>query len=158
MQRRVFLAWLSFAALAGCNRRHSHAGEVCRACQRPVHEPTSTVGILDGKRVTFCCPACAISEGKQLGQTVRVTAVTDFDTEEEIAPESAFLVKGSDVNPCSKHAPMPTSDKRPMQVAYDRCAPSLLAFSSRAAAETFAHDHGGALLTWREAAALPPGR
>jgi nitrous oxide reductase accessory protein NosL len=113
------------------------------------------VGVLDGKRVTFCCPACALSEGKQLGKPVRVTALTDFPTDEEIDPERAFLVKGSDVNPCAQHAATPLSDKRPMQVAFDRCSPSLLAFSSRSAAEAFARDHGGTILTWKDAATLP---
>lgn len=156
MDRRAFFGWVSLAALAGCNRHHSHAGELCRACQRPVHEPTSTVGILGGKRVTFCCPMCAISEAKQLGQDVHVTALTDFPSQEEISPDSAILVKGSDVNPCSQHAPALSADKRPMQVAFDRCAPSLLAFANRSAAEAFAHDHGGTLLTWKEASTLQP--
>jgi hypothetical protein len=156
MRRRAFVGCLMLAGVAACERRHSHAGELCRACQRPVHEPTSTVAMVGGKRATFCCPACAISESRQLGQEVRVISLTDFNSDNEISPESAFLVKGSDVNPCSQHAPTPASDKRPMQVAYDRCSPSLLAFASRSAAEEFARAHGGTILLWKDAATSQP--
>lgn len=94
---------------------------------------------------------CAVSESKQEGETVEVLALTDFDTGKEIQPGAAFLVKGSDVNPCAEHSqPGPATDKRPMQVTYDRCAPSLLAFAGRPAAEAFLRAHGGTIVIWKD--------
>jgi len=151
MRRREFWGFGFLSILAACRGTVSRAGELCHACQRPVHGATRTVAFHEGKRMTFCCPACAISESKQEGQTVEVLSLTDFDTGKEIPPDSALLVRGSDVNPCAEHAPPgPATDKRPMQVTYDRCAPGLLAFPNRAAAETFARNHGGTILTWKD--------
>lgn len=120
----------------------------CRACERPVHEHSRTVGLLDGKRAHYCCPACAISESRQLGKTVKVVELTDHASGKALDPAGAWIVRDSDMNHCLRHTPAISPDKQPMQTLYDRCSPSLLAFASRREADAFARSHGGRVLAF----------
>jgi len=43
-------------------------------------------------------------------------------------------------------------DKRVADVAYDRCAPSLLAFATEMEAASFAGEHGGEVLPFKDVA------
>lgn len=122
----------------------------CSACQRPIHAHSRTVALVNGRSRVFCCPACALSEHEQDGKPVRVTELTDFATGAKLMPSEAFVVKGSDVNMCARlHGPM-DADKRPTDVPFDRCSPSLLAFSRRSDAVQFAREHGGQVESFRE--------
>ena len=146
MLRRTFLGVAGVAAAAGGSfafyrwweRRRP---EVCAVCQRPVHVPTRTVG----ERRVFCCPMCAKAEGE------RVVALTDFETRAEIDPVTAVVVRGSSVNPCMEHGAHEahfSADKRPLATQYDRCTPSLLAFSDKGRAEAFARRFGGTAVSF----------
>jgi hypothetical protein len=45
------------------------------------------------------------------------------------------------------------ADKRPAEVQYDRCIPSMLAFGRRADAAKFVQEHGGQVLPFTDVAA-----
>ena len=124
--------------------------DLCYACQRDLHKHSITTGILDGKPAKFCCPMCALSEQKQSGKHVRVTTLTDFVSGNTLAPDQAFLVKNSDLNPCMDSKVKLSGDKQPVHVHFDRCAPSLLSFTSQKDAAQFARDHGGQLVRFPE--------
>ena len=127
--------------------------EQCYACQRLIHAHSRTVATDKGKSRLFCCPACALSEQKQEGAAVRVTELTAFLSGAKLSPGSAYVVKGSDVNMCAQAHEMIDADKRPADVHYDRCAPSILAFAQESEAIHFSREHGGTVLPFREVAA-----
>jgi len=71
----------------------------------------------------------------------------------KLSPNDAYVVKGSDVNMCAQAHEIIDADKRPADVHYDRCAPSLLAFAQEREAIQFSREHGGTVLPFREVAA-----
>jgi hypothetical protein len=156
MNRRVvvggILGAVLVAALGYSTWRFVSAREqqVCGACRRPIHGDSRTVATVAGRTVLFCCPSCALSERQQSGAAVRVTGLTNFLNGQRLDPSGAFLVRGSDVNPCAGHGMHLNPDKQPMETQFDRCAPSLLAFSGREEAQAFAQEHGGQVIRFTD--------
>lgn len=157
------LSWVGlvvFLALAGAFAYGWRASlqrandSTCFACQRPVHSHSKTVAIVDGKRRTFCCPACALSARSQGNKNVQITEVVDYVTGAKLRPSEAYLVQGSDVNPCLDHLHQPLFDesKSPMGVHFDRCTPSLLVFHDLNSASDFLSKHGGRQVRWNDVA------
>lgn len=126
---------------------------ICTACQRPVHRGSQTRAIADGKTSTFCCPACALSQRKQTGRRIDVVSVTNFEDGTTVDPAGTYLVRGSEMSSCSHQMPHLAPDKQPTQAHFDRCSPSILAFSTKAAAVRFAQQHGGEVLPYSVIAA-----
>lgn len=126
--------------------------EGCRVCRRHLHAGSQVVALQQGRKEAFCCPTCAVTLGRQAGQAVTVAELTDFETGSRIAPDEAYVVQGSDINLCLQHPMLTDSQKQPASMQFDRCSPSVLAFSSREAAEAFRQEHGGRLLPF---SALP---
>ncbi len=127
---------------------------VCEICNRPIHAASRTLGEIDnGKEEAFCCPTCALTAHHQSGKKVKILQLTDFDTDRPLPPEGAYVVEGSTVNMCLQHPPLTDRDKQPVQVAFDRCSPSIYAFASEAGAERFAREHGGDVRRFRDLAA-----
>jgi len=124
----------------------------CRVCQRHLHAGSQVVALQQGRKEAFCCPTCAVTLGRQAGQAVTVVELTDFETGSRIAPDEAYVVQGSDVNLCLQHPMLTDSQKQPASMQFDRCSPSVLAFSSRETAVAFRQEHGGRLLPF---SALP---
>lgn len=124
----------------------------CAACQRTIHDHTRTVAVTSGKRLNYCCPSCALTEHKQVGTTVDVVQLTDFETGARLRPEQAVIVKGSSVNSCQHGPPGLSADKQPLHVHFDRCSPSVLAFAGRRRADEFAAKHGGRVAPFAELA------
>ena len=137
------IAFVSAAGYGVWNFVHTRQERACAACKRPVHQHSRTVAVAQGKEEFYCCPACALSERVQAGTRVQVTALTDHTTGAAIAPDRAWLVRGSDVNMCARTTVDPRPDKRPMEAHYDRCSPGLVAFSTETAANKFIREHGG---------------
>ena len=159
MQRRVWLAGLAgvllLFALGFAGWRvvaHADAGQ-CYACSRPIHAHSKTVAFLDGRPRLFCCPACALSQHQQSGKPVNITQLTSFLTEKALSPDTAYVVKGSDVNMCERTRELLDADKRPADLRYDRCAPSLIAFAQKDEAVQFARGHGGEVMPFSQMAA-----
>jgi hypothetical protein len=109
--------------------------------------------MVNGKAKVFCCPACALSEHEQEGRPIRITELTAFLTGEKLSPAEAFIVKGSDVNMCAHTHEVMDDEKRPADLRYDRCSPSMLAFKQRSEAVSFVREHGGQVLPFTEIAA-----
>jgi hypothetical protein len=148
-------AFVSIALAIGFtmwNSAHSSDSAECYACSRRIHAHTRTVAFLKGHSRVFCCPACALSEHQQENTPVRITQLTSFLTGRPISPNGAYLVRGSNVNMCTTTQAIINADKRDAGMVYDRCAPSLIAFASRAEAADFARAHGGTVMPFQEAA------
>lgn len=132
--------------------REGSRSESCRVCQRHLHAGSQVVALQQGRKEAFCCPTCAVTLGSQAGQAVTVVELTDFETGSSIAPDEAYVVQGSGINLCLQHPMLTDSQKQPASMQFDRCSPSVLAFSSQEAAEAFRQEHGGRLLPF---SALP---
>ena len=98
----------------------------------------------------FCCPSCALSERQQSGNAVRITAFTDFHSGLTLDPSGAFLVRGSNINPCTGHGAHLGSDKQPLDTHFDRCSPGLIAFGGIRQAQAFALEHGGQIIQFSD--------
>ena len=112
-----------------------------------------TVAIVDGKRSVYCCPACALSAHQQSGKQVQVGELTDFLSNGPLKPESSYVVRNSDVNPCLQHHPAVGENNQPLEPHFDRCSPSVLAFQDQRSAGAFASEHGGQVLKFSDFAA-----
>ena len=120
--------------------------EHCWVCHREVHPSVHAVLTLaNGRKVTACCPRCALHYEEEPGNRVKSIAVTDYFDGGSLSLKRAFLVEGSDETPCVHHAPMADAAGGPMQICYDRCMPSLIAFRDAGAAHSFLSSHGGTL-------------
>ena len=153
--------WLAVIAIVGVASGIGYAAfhtyrrsqtEQCYACQRAIHAHSRTVAVIHGKPRVFCCPACALSEHEQEGKPVRVTELSAFPSGAKLSPNDAFLVRGSDVNLCVRTYELVGADKRPADLHYDRCSPSLVAFGKRSEARQFVREHGGEVLPFSEVA------
>jgi len=142
MQRRVWFAVVCVLAVlilgyAGWTSFAQADAEQCYACKRPIHAHSKTVAFFDGRSRLFCCPACALSQYRQTGKPIRVTQLTAFLTGNALSPDRAYVVRGSEVNMCERTKELVDGDKRAVDVRYDRCAPSLIAFAVRGDALQF---------------------
>jgi hypothetical protein len=149
----AIVAVVALAGYVGWRAYQRTQPEQCYACQRLIHSHSRTVATDKGRSRLFCCPACALSEQRQEGAAVRVTELTAFLSGAKLSPDNAYVVKGSDINMCAQAHEMVDADKRPADVHYDRCAPSLLAFAQEREAIQFSREHGGTVLPFREVAA-----
>ena len=148
----ALLAAVGGLTYAAWQWRDGSGPEGCRVCQRHLHAGSQVVALQQERKEAFCCPTCAVTFGRQAGQAVSVVELTDFESGSRISPAEAYLVEGSDVNLCLQHPVLTDSQKQPASMQFDRCSPSVLAFSSRQAAEAFRQEHGGRLLPF---SALP---
>ena len=123
---------------------------VCPACGREVHERTAAVLTLeDGTRISMCCPRCAARRDGEEYRTVTVT-VRDFETGDRVDADRAILVQGSDVHTCRGPILRPLRDDAGGQLlpVYDRCEPSVVAFTRHEAALSFISVQGGWITDW----------
>ncbi len=138
------------------------SASACSICGREIHSAWAfTVTLNNGKKETLCCAKCGLLA--MMDQKSKITSgiARDFNTGKQLSPENASYVWASDVD----HCPMPKksdwTDKQPMQLAWDRCIPSLIPFGTREAAETFQKEHGGRVINYSEAVQLiqsPPAQ
>lgn len=133
-----YLGWQMYTTM-----EHS----VCQVCQRPLDSHSRTVAVVDGEtREAFCCPTCAVTAARQTEQRLEIVELTDHVTGASLDPKDAFLVRGSDVNPCMEEHSLTHRDKQTAFMDFDRCSPSILAFGDRATAVDFVKNHGGLLI------------
>ena len=137
------------ALLPACARRAA----TCEVCRREAHaEVAAAVILADGRRVTPCCPRCALRYAGEAGRAPAARIeVTDYVSRRVLPLDTAYLVEGSDETPCLRHhAPATGGEGAPLHLCFDRCMPSLIAFAAEPEARAFIDVHGGDL--------LPPGR
>jgi len=154
-RRRRFLGLLAVVPALGLGyvgfKEFRYASPTaCYACNRPIHAHSRTVALVNGRSRLFCCPACAFSEHEQGKEPVKVTQLSSFLTGAPLSPDSAYIVKGSDVNMCARDRTMIDGDKQPAALQYDRCLPSMYAFAEQKQAAEFAREHGGQVIPFRQ--------
>ncbi len=156
---RLMLAAVLVLAVAagaqGCRRFLAllHHPDQCALDERPIHPEMKVRVLLEGKRkpADGCCIRCAINYAHQTGAAVRLLSVTDYPTRTAIDPESATYVTGSDVSPCAGHSMEASMGRREVEMkAWDRCAPSSVAFARAEDAREFRKIHGGMIQNWKE--------
>ncbi|HXH27488.1 MAG TPA: hypothetical protein VNL37_00480, partial [Candidatus Polarisedimenticolia bacterium] len=142
MRARLLILCLLLGFATACARSIAN----CQVCDREIHARTRAVLTLaDGKRVETCCPRCALHYVASSKVAVRGMTVTDYVSGTAVPADRANLVEGSDETPCMPPTPIERDTRAPLQVCYDRCMPSLIAFRDAAAARAFMAEHGGTL-------------
>ena len=135
---------------AGWTVYRNNRTEYCEFSGRPIHPQTKTVVLMDGEKKTTCCPACVLTERAQTGKKIQFIELTDFATGKALAPEDAYVVRGSAVNMCITERTFLEADRQPVPLEFDRCMPSLVAFAQREVAERFVQENGGTLIPFQE--------
>jgi len=132
-------------------RRLWLAPSMCPACDRPIMANMKfTVVEADGKRTDFCCVRCGQHYIRLHPAKIKEALVTAFDTGKQMSMYDAAFVYGSEYAPCCAPPILIGNEKVSFQRTWDRCYPSLIPFSTRAAAGQFARQHGGAVLSYVE--------
>lgn len=129
----------------------SHGARHCEQCGRTeCRNLAFTIKLEDGERVETCCPRCGLHYLRAEQPQVAGLAVRDFDTAQTLDATRAVYVEGSDVHPCRGLAPEPPRNERGccMAATFDRCEPSLVAFSDEEHARKFVTLHGGTISGW----------
>lgn len=126
------------------------SSSLCPACNREIHSDWAyTITFKNGTRERLCCAKCGIFEQLNKQADAASATATDFATGKPIEATKALYVWNSNV----EHCPIPQKqewlNKQPMQLVWDRCIPSLIAFRSRQEAEKFQSEHGGNILDYQ---------
>jgi hypothetical protein len=128
---------------------------ICRACGREIHsEWAFMLGLKNGKQERLCCAKCGILEQLQMQPQVASAIATDYATGRSVQAEKAVYLWNSDLEHCAMPQKREWADPRPMDLTFDRCFPSLVAFESRDEAARFKADHGGTLVDYSESIRL----
>ncbi len=125
---------------------------LCEVCNRDVL-PANLFVIegADGKRRETCCPRCGLRYVLQRGG--RALEATVFSTGKRIPAADAIYLEGSDIMICCTSTGFRSADGTYDAVQFDRCMPSLVAFSTREDAESTRTQHGGRIINLDEAKA-----
>jgi hypothetical protein len=143
----VFVGLIGAAGYILAGRWQQHRNEnMCQYSFREIVASTATIAEIDGKQERVCCPACALATARQRGISLKLLQLSDFNTKQPLDPKTAYLIRGSDVNPDMHSEPLVDAEKQPLPVHYDRCEPGILAFKTKSEAVAFQHQHGGSVL------------
>jgi len=146
----VFLLLALLLGYGGWRLLENERVSACHACGRPLGGHTQTVGMVDGARELFCCPACALALQRQTESEVEVVELTAHDSQKPLSPDEAFLVVDSRVNHCLRSEPHLDEHRQVSRLDFDRCSPSVLSFSSESAARAFIAANGGKLMDFED--------
>ena len=136
----LLLLIASFLVLQSCNRTAQ-----CPLCNREVHHGMGVSITHNSIPMRTCCMACALTYQHQV-KNVEIKAATNFLTGQPIEPNKAVYVVGSDISPCTQDHKVNKFIREPhetLYACYDRCEPSILAFSNQSDAEKFQKQYGG---------------
>lgn len=141
------VAWASYRVTA------SRQPLVCQICGRDV--PKQTEFRIETRKgtLTACCPRCAMHYMLDHSGKIRAARATDYGSGRLIDARTAYYDEGGDLQFCTRHDPAVDRGPRDgLRVrVYDRCLPVLVAFASREEAEAYRSQHGGRVLTYRQA-------
>ena len=147
---QALVAWALVATVGAVLYVEWDEPDRCDICYRPMHQETFyRIHLESGASKDACCPRCGLrfQEGRD---DVVGTEVTDFNTRQHIDAAVAYYVEGSPVHFCSHASVRDDRSGGQYEVAWDRCLPSLIAFSSREAAQKFLEENGGDIKTYEE--------
>jgi len=124
----------------------------CNICNRPIHPGMSFLVQTDGHTERACCPRCGMHYAlNHPGKDQRLWA-TDINSAKMIPAATAYYDEGGNINYCAAHGEAVQRQPQGVSVRdYDRCLPTLVAFETRAEAETYQREHGGRVLNYAEA-------
>jgi hypothetical protein len=149
----VGLAVICIAALLGYfvwSGRIAGGKPVCEVCNRVIQTATSfRIARPDGSTKSVCCPRCGLAAVIQNGG--RVLDAVDFTTKRRVGAVEAIYLEGSDIMECCMSTGFRSDAGAYQKMEYDRCMPSLLAFTRREDAEMVRQKHGGNILGFEEA-------
>ncbi len=157
MVRKIILgiSILLVVALAGAVIRRyqaEHTEQICQVCNRPVHAGMGYRLELAARSETACCPRCGMHYELQHAGSVKNALARDFYTGAEIPAQKAFYVEGGNQVYCAHVQPVERKEMQSAaQLAYDRCIPALVAFTTVSDADKYRAEHGGRLLNYAEA-------
>jgi hypothetical protein len=122
----------------------------CEVCKRVIHAETSfkIVRPDDSINVT-CCPRCGLTAVIQTGG--RALEAVDFMSKKPIRATEAIYLEGSDIMECCSTTGFRSDEGAYQEIDYDRCMPSMVAFSRREDAEIVRQTHGGRIISFEEA-------
>jgi hypothetical protein len=125
---------------------HIAAGKaLCAACNRPLHKAqVYKVISRSGATALACCPRCGLRYA--IENEAQSAQATDFKTGKPIPADSAFYLEGSAVMECCSSTPVRTEAAGLCDLHYDRCLPSLVAFSKIDDAEEYRRLQGGRII------------
>ena len=126
--------------------------DLCRVCERGLHKGVTYRLELARGHEDACCPRCGMHYQIEHPGAAKKAWATDVTSGAFIAAESAYYVEGGDVEYCTMHST--PVERQPQSVAvrdFDRCLPSLVAFTSKQEAETYQKQHGGQVLSYEQA-------
>jgi hypothetical protein len=145
----AFVATQLAAALlfAACGREPRS----CPVCQREECTGfTYRITLAGSKKIETCCPRCGLAYLRDHHASPKSIEATDFASDRWIDGTRAIYVSGSDLSHCPARESRRDTFGCCAVKGYDRCLPSLLAFQSREAADSFRIRHGGELMTFAE--------
>ncbi len=129
---------------------HETSHESCGICQRHINPQAGVIAEIGTRRVHVCCAHCAVTEGRQEHQPVRLIEVTDYSSGRKLDPSQAWYVDGSRVVACTHDVTRMNEMKQMDMTAFDRCSPGTFAFASREEASAFAAKNGGTIHNMQE--------
>jgi hypothetical protein len=153
MRKRVIFAAIiglvvAFAALGSAwYLTQDEPPQYCQLSGRLIHPHMLTVVRVQGKKLYACCARCALTNERQTGIHVEVVQVTDYISGRRIDARKAWFVDGSHREPCASPAMKPDAEGTPSMRMFDRCSPSLIAFSRQDQALNFITANSGKLTT-----------
>jgi nitrous oxide reductase accessory protein NosL len=139
----ALLAGVLVLMVAGEYKVMRRSSESCSICQRHINPKAEVIVEVGGARRRVCCAHCALVDGAQRHQSVRLLEVSDYYSGSKLSPASAWYVEGSRVMACNHDANRVDEGKRAEQMAFDRCSPGTFAFAQRRQAEQFVAENGG---------------
>ena len=155
-QRAVAIVGLTLVIAAGTvgylvwTGRIASGSPYCDICGRELHPAAGfTTVTADGAKHLACCPRCGLRS--VLNHGGQVLEATDFAGGKRIPAASAIYLEGSDIMKCCKTTGFRADEAMYGEIQYDRCMPSLIAFSNREDAERVRREHGGNIITLEEA-------
>lgn len=123
---------------------------LCVACHRPLHKAqVYTVVSHNGGELPACCPRCGLRY--MIESKTESAHATDFKTGRSMAADTAPYLEGSSIMECCSNTPLRTETGLLCDVHYDRCLPSLVAFSKLEDAEEYRSNQGGRIITFAAA-------
>ncbi len=147
----VVLGVVGFAAYFVWSGRLEANKLQCSVCGRPLHKPlVYVVASPSGARSLTCCPRCGLRFA--IEQDAKAAQATDFATRRSVSAQDAVYVEGSNLMECCSTMTTLRPDQRTIcELHFDRCMPSLVAFSKIEDAKEFQRRHEGHILNFTEA-------
>jgi hypothetical protein len=122
----------------------------CDICNRELRPGAGFITVAaNGAKHVACCPRCGLRSILNRGD--HALEATDFAAGKRIPAARALYLEGSDIMECCETMGFRTDEGKYGEMQYDRCMPSLIAFSKREDAERVRREHGGKIITFAEA-------